>query len=384
MKILRQTLSALFASLACMAAGCAQNTSAPSESRENFIRTIDALGTDGKTRFIVLTDPNHASIPFRKLIADKQVLRALERNGFKISVNEGPIQGNAWMEKLYKDIRRGRISAEDLCQSDESIYHINDPEKAAQYNRALANFLVNTAKAGMLIYYPDARYNTFTENPELYDHFLSMACQLTNDEIYDHINLSAYINAMTLRGTDKNRFYFLQQDLEKFFEYSDKPESDQKIANNILRKAGKSKAFIIYGACHIESGNDLDEMLGAENTATFYFFDEPDSFMLARNFGEPDANYEEIDLPRFTYDISTDNITPVEGSVSGTQAFRARIRDYISEEEYNDTVSQLPPELRDYAWPYSRYDDNPCNDAPAEPDTEFANRPGSSAPEPGA
>ncbi|MCC7305496.1 MAG: hypothetical protein IT558_04460 [Alphaproteobacteria bacterium] len=248
---------------------------------------------------------------------------------------------------LRQDFCSGTQSPEDYSQTRLTPYHAGDLSKALLLTRAKVDFLKSSCDTSTTVYYPDTRYAELDADPQFYEYIRHINGLMTEDMAYNQIRIDAELNIHP-------EWKPYAQKLSVFLARGHTPETAQGIADNIRNFVKHRQALVIYGAQHLLENNDVSDRLGKEQTATILLLPHK-NFMLHFLYKTQNPPLPLGKLPDYIYDIESDTVTKTEPGTPEAQAYRNKIRTFLTREEYDLRVKQLPPDRQPYAEPYEVY-----------------------------
>ncbi len=252
----------------------------------------------------------------------------------------------------FQEICEDGKSVDTIASERVASYHADRPDLAKRWIRAETQFLASLCAAQMKVFYPDENLGEMSSDPEVVDYFATITERASIDDVpYLTVMLDAELRA-------KPELKRAAVKLEKYMKDRLSERVNGHIAENGKKLSDNAPAIFIYGSGHLDRKNDIDEMLGQDQTATIILIGKSREQIV-----EDVKNYDpsKLDLPEFYYNVDSDDMVAVKGSRSGETSFRSRFRTSLTRQEYNDAVRRLPAELKPFAMPYSEYDGNPSN-----------------------
>lgn len=253
------------------------------------------------------------------------------------------------LAKKYQDLAEGYINRTGQEYSENSALSENMKTRAqAEFDRTHY-----AAQIGLPLVYPDPRHNELADDQEVAEHlhrFLFSDPIVTTQE---KINLYIYRDALSHSDLDIRS---VDARLSVLLEDSITVPINAEIVENAVTLSTTPKMFMLYGAAHMSEENDVNEMLGDDNTTSIMLFSDSDTEIFFGHPDDPRADTYGSDLPEYMYNIETDTVTQIIEGTPSEDAYRNKIRYSATPEEYQIAVDALSPELREYALPYSEYD----------------------------
>jgi len=227
----------------------------------------------------------------------------------------------------YDAIQRGRLNCVDF-------------ESPNEIERLGHERLCYAAIIDLPLIYPDHRHALFEADHEL-------DSVLKKSQFMPKVRFDAQLN----------KDVSLRPAVVRLYDLLNTEETNQIIADNIALLTKSDVVFGKYGYAHMKGLNDLDEMLGQEQTVTIMLKARTGT----KTFVDPTDSV--VDPPEYIYDMQNGQVIDVS---LNPESYSDMIVYGMTREEYDVAVDQLPEHLKPYALPYDMYDDRVENDSLSE------------------